>query len=125
MRTGRAEGAVASAPLFLRRDGGFLPGAGLGGILHRTGCSSADGTGSMIAGIYFVLWMIFVLPIAWVHLVLVRHALRAGKKGWVVAIMAAPFLGGAVYYMEEYRPALRARRLAEGGQPEPEYLPFR
>jgi hypothetical protein len=79
----------------------------------------------MADGILFVLWMMFALPTLWVHLVLVRHALRAGKTRWVIAIMVAPFLGGAVYYMEEYRPALRARRVAEGGQPEPEYLPFR
>jgi hypothetical protein len=81
--------------------------------------------GSM-AAINFVLWMIFALPTAYVHLVLMRHALRAGKTRWAIAILVAPFLGGGIYYLEQYRPALRARRLsATGAPPEPEYLPFR
>ncbi|HYW11703.1 MAG TPA: hypothetical protein VE871_07080 [Longimicrobium sp.] len=72
------------------------------------------------------LWLAGAIPMAAVHLVLMRHALRAGSTGWAVAIMLTPFMGGAIYYMEKYRPAARARRREEAGlPPEPQALPFR
>ncbi len=72
------------------------------------------------------LWLIVLVPMALAHLVLMRHALRAGSTRWAIAILIAPFLGGAIYYMEEYRPAVRARRRQEAGlPPEPQPLPFR
>ncbi len=71
-------------------------------------------------------WLIVLIPMALAHLVLVRHALRSGSTRWALAIMLAPFLGGMIYYIEEYRPALRARRREEAGlPPEPQPLPFR
>jgi hypothetical protein len=72
------------------------------------------------------LWLTVLGLIALVHLVLMRHALRAGSTRWAIAIMIAPFLGGAIYYIEEYRPAVRARKREEAGlPPEPQPLPFR
>lgn len=65
----------------------------------------------------WALWLVFFLPAFLVHLVLARHALRAGNVGWVVIIFMMPFIGGFIYYSAEYRPALLARRL-ELAQPD-------
>ena len=73
-----------------------------------------------------LLWLMVMIPVALAHLVLMRHALRAGSRRWALAIMLAPLAGGALYYVEEYRPAVRARRRAAAGlPPEPPPLPFR
>ena len=67
----------------------------------------------------YALWLVFFLPALLVHLVLARHALRAGRYGWVVAIFVMPFIGGILYYGSEYLPSLRARRLELAGEDEP------
>ena len=72
---------------------------------------------------FYVFWAAFTLPVLFVEMVLARHAMRSGRPAWAVAILMLPVFAGFIYWVSEYLPALRARRLELAQEEEPVPLP--